>query len=222
MSSPRITKDLREKIVTEALRHTYYDRSLELLLEENTLAGEVYEAILSPSNVKAMRALQSKCVAHLGVYTKMFNTTNYLYVQSNGCYHNLRFFDTKVIKGKEIKDYVFSLAVNGTTYNGSRIKYEVFQLVPSSLPDGNRWRAPKGLSDVTFEFMQKQEDFKKEVERTRIMLNSLIESVSSFKKLRSVWPEGEIFYNIYDVDTETKPNVPAPIIAELNKILKLP
>lgn len=46
----------------------------------------------------------------------------------------------------------------------------------------------------------------------------MLESVQSFKKLRAVWPQGEKFYDMYDVDSE-KTGVPSTVVSELNKIL---
>lgn len=57
------------------------------------------------------------------------------------------------------------------------------------------------------------------VQKAEIALMAMLESVQSFKKLRAVWPQGEKFYDMYDVDSETKAGVPAVVVTELNNLL---
>ena len=62
--------------------------------------------------------------------------------------------------------------------------------------------------------------FDTEHEKASVNLSAMLESVQTFKKLRAIWPEGEKFYDMYDVDSE-KPGVPAIFVSDLNKMLGL-
>lgn len=69
-------------------------------------------------------------------------------------------------------------------------------------------------------FFDDSKEHSEKVNRASVNLMAMLESVQSFKKLRAVWPEGEKFYDMYDVDSE-KPGVPAVIVQDINKMLGL-
>lgn len=83
---------------------------------------------------------------------------------------------------------------------------------------GNRFTPSTKLSDAVYELTNDREDLKKRVREAEVQLMAVLESVQSFKKLRAVWPQGEKFYDMYDVDYE-KAGVPSIVVSELNKVL---
>lgn len=64
---------------------------------------------------------------------------------------------------------------------------------------------------------QKLED---EVVGARMKLQALLKSVTTFKRLREVWPEGEFFYKPFEQERRSPP-LPVPI-SQLNEIFKVP
>lgn len=80
--------------------------------------------------------------------------------------------------------------------------------------------APKPPLTTKIEaFLEDEADFRSRSSKAEIALMAMLESVQSFKKLRAVWPQGVKFYDMYDVDSETKAGVPAVVVTELNKLL---
>ncbi len=77
------------------------------------------------------------------------------------------------------------------------------------------------LSDDIYDLLQEKDTLKEKMNQADIQLSAMLETVVSFKKLRAVWPQGEKFFDMYDVDSESKPGVPAVVITELNKVLGL-
>lgn len=69
-------------------------------------------------------------------------------------------------------------------------------------------------------FLDKESDLNETISKAEVNLMAMLDSVQTFKKLRSIWPEGEKFYDMYDVDSE-KPGVPAVFVADINKMLGL-
>jgi len=84
----------------------------------------------------------------------------------------------------------------------------------------NRLTPSDPISDHCYEYITKGEDLRKRMREAEIQLRAMLESVQSFKKLRAVWPQGEKFYDMYDVDSE-KTGVPSVVVTQLNKILNL-
>lgn len=76
------------------------------------------------------------------------------------------------------------------------------------------------LRDDIQKLVDDTSDFEKTEREASLQLMSMLESVVSFKKLRAVWPQGEKFYDMYDVDSE-KPGVPSIIVEQLNKVLNI-
>jgi len=84
----------------------------------------------------------------------------------------------------------------------------------------NRLTPSVPLSDQCYTYVMDNEDLKKRMREAEVQLRAMLESVQSFKKLRAVWPQGEKFYDMYDVDSE-KTGVPSVVVTQLNKILNL-
>lgn len=78
----------------------------------------------------------------------------------------------------------------------------------------------QALSDDIYDFMERHKTYKDKRSKAEQQLEAMLETVVSFNKLRAVWPQGEKFYDMYDVDSE-KPGVPALLVTELNAILGL-
>jgi len=106
----------------------------------------------------------------------------------------------------------------GVTVDGSRIR---LPMGDKHTGYGFRFTPSQKLSDEIYEYVTLMEDLKSRIEKATVQLRATLESVQSFKKLRAVWPQGEKFYDMYDVDSETKADVPSVVIPELNKILNL-
>ncbi len=84
----------------------------------------------------------------------------------------------------------------------------------------NRLTPSVPVSDQCYDYIMQNEDLKKRMREAEVQLRAMLESVQSFKKLRAVWPQGEKFYDMYDVDSE-KSGVPSVVVTQLNKILNL-
>lgn len=89
---------------------------------------------------------------------------------------------------------------------------------------GANWSSSRFVPDAKLtadieKYLDDAGDHNKLATQARVQLTAVLESVQSFKKLRAVWPQGVKFYDMYDVDTETKSSVPAVVVTELNKAL---
>jgi hypothetical protein len=76
------------------------------------------------------------------------------------------------------------------------------------------------LSDKAQAFAQSKQDLGRDYDRAKIALMKMLESVSTVKRLKQIWPEGEKFYAQY-LDTPERPGVPAIQVTEINKMLGL-
>lgn len=79
----------------------------------------------------------------------------------------------------------------------------------------------QSIVDDVEQWIEDTADLQRRETQANIQLSAMLESVVSFKKLRVVWPQGEQFYDMYDVDSETKAGVPAVVVTEINKLLGL-
>lgn len=71
-------------------------------------------------------------------------------------------------------------------------------------------------------WLQEKEDFRKKENELRSKINAVLCSVSTFRQLKKIWPEGEKFYKDFAINVApSKSGLPAPILTELNEMLGL-
>lgn len=104
---------------------------------------------------------------------------------------------------------------------GMELRFDVKPAVPVPSERGYCQRlgtlTPE-MADVAQAFANKKEDAVARYNRAKRELMALLDSVSTFKKLKEVWPEGADYYTTFDVE-RTITNVPAVVVSEINKML---
>ena len=80
------------------------------------------------------------------------------------------------------------------------------------------------LCDKLLKNHSNMEDLKKEKRDAEYKLKSLLNSVSTTKQLKEIWPDGEPFYAhlVKNPKMALKTNLPAILISDINKIFELP
>lgn len=79
---------------------------------------------------------------------------------------------------------------------------------------------PGDLCDRIQAHARNKEEVKRQRKSAQQKVRLMLDGVSSIKKLREVWPEGERFYSIYDA--APAPSAPAIRVEEINNVLGLP
>lgn len=199
MASPRITKTMREGIVKNVITYTFKKEVAALSKREATLASIAYNATYTKAQVDAMKSLGNAFVEQ----------SNAIVVNACGQRHSLFF-------GGALSAIPY--------YNQGEVGSVLRELGKGA--DEYRFVARRGdytikpsLGAEIVELAQDQTDLHERAKQAAVSLMAVLESVQSFKKLRAVWPQGEKFYDMYDVDSETKSGVPAVVITDLNKML---
>lgn len=199
MASPRITKVMREQIVKDAVAFRFKKEKADLQKQEAKLADLAYKERYSPAQIKAMKFLGK----------------DFLEQRSN---INLN------IRGMKIDlcfDGYLGHALHGSAYDVSSPFKDREQRLSRTSEHYHPFVPSDSLGDEIEKHVNAIEDLEKTIVAASTQLMAVLESVQSFKKLRAIWPEGEKFYDLYDVDSEKTPNLPAPVIAELNKAFGL-
>lgn len=194
MASPTITKEMREKIVENMTKHIFGKEEAALVKRTAKLALAAYNEEHSPKVRKMMKDLGENYVAS-NTAINLNIRGMHIWLSFNGC---------SSLYGSVIGDGQEDVCRYGT-----KSRYGRTPFAPSA-----------SLSDEISELMDDLKDFSDRVRKAGAQTLAVLESVRTFKKLRAVWPQGEKFYDMYDVDSE-KPGVPAIVITDLNKMLGL-
>lgn len=182
---------MREGIVANAIEHTFKKDREALKKLEISLAKAVYNELYDAPTQKMMNTLGEK----------FLERDCDIHVNVNGQRHRLYFDGERNVGCVGWKEREQRLMMRHQAHS---------PFVPS-----------KKLGEDILEFADKTKDQGEREKQATIQLSAMLESVMSFKKLRAVWPQGEKFYDMYDVDSETKSGVPAVVVTELNKLLGL-
>lgn len=194
MASPRITRTMREGIVENTINHQFAKETAAIIKRHATLADRAYKMLYPKAKVAAMEGLGEDFVRKSA--------------------------DIRVIVGGRYETLYFAGGSNycNTPHLSSlRVDKQEHRFVSrdnSIIIEGKDRSDYDALHNDTKDLMER-------MSRAAISLIAVLESVQSFKKLRAVWAEGEKFYDMYDVDSESKASVPAVVITDLNKMLGL-
>lgn len=124
----------------------------------------------------------------------------------------------------EFKIYLNLNGLRRQLYFGGKERVNSMKEHVSKMMEHNQYNKPLVPSDALRmeieAFLDRESDLNETIGKAEVNLMAMLESVQSFKKLRAIWPEGEKFYDMYDVDSE-KPGVPAVFVADINKMLGL-
>jgi hypothetical protein len=125
---------------------------------------------------------------------------------------------------KECKIHLNLNGLRRQLYFGGKDKTHNTKDLTYKLMENQQYHKPlvpsDGLRQQVEDLLDKISDLDQTIARAEANLLAMLESVQSFKKLRAIWPEGEKFYDMYDVDSE-KAGVPAVFVADINKMLGL-
>ena len=75
------------------------------------------------------------------------------------------------------------------------------------------------LGEEVIAFANEKEDAVKKIKEVRAKLQGQLGNISTFKKLRELWPEGQKFYNDLDEDATIKSGLPAIRFDDVNTML---
>ncbi len=180
MSSPRISKDMREKIVKNAIDERFAKARKELKDIEERLFEDCYNEAYPKPLQKKLQELGEEFICKNDSFVMPFTNV-------------------------KISHSVDHLTARNTSFHLFR----------------RGWVPSDALRDRSLEFDAKKGELRSEIMKAEATLMGVLESVTTFKKLRAVWPNGAKFYDMYDVDHTVKPKVPALVISDLNKIFKV-
>lgn len=218
MASPRITKEMRENITANAIRHRFTDDVYKLSVSECSLAERAYHIVFSNKDIEAMEQLgrgiirPRKTIA-LRVSgeqrTMCFN--GQLVVDSNKK-AKLRFSGIDFDTSHDDVEFLMPERISSYSSDDHEAYWERFTINRDN-------KAKSKFCDDVLGYDAERDNLMSSISETETKLSSLLESVQTFKKLRAIWPEGAQFYDQYDVDHTLTPKVPAVIITDINKSL---
>ncbi len=77
------------------------------------------------------------------------------------------------------------------------------------------------LGEKAQSFANRKKDMQGKVRKAHVLLLSMLSSITTFKKLEQVWPDGKKFYSAYLDKKDNSYSVPVVQIDEINKMLGL-
>ncbi len=196
MASPTITKDMREKIVANMSKHIFGKEEAALVVRTAKIAERAYKEKYSDATRRKMEDLGKDFVGR----------SDDIVMNVNGLSIELSFNGYSRLYGRCIG-------------SGKETVYRFVSKDHGSYRDIKHVASAALAADV-MALMDDIKNFSDRVCQAEIQTLAVLESVRTFKKLRAVWPQGEKFYDMYDVDSE-KPGVPSIVITDLNKMLGL-
>lgn len=222
MSTQRLNKDAKRKILSLVLEKTLWPRKVELLVQEGKLArearalsfngqiSEVEKAIESAR--KAIENINALTNAHLSLSTNRVEAQE-ISVNVNGMSFTLRFYGAKdSLEYHRITDYntiEFSADVKYLATAGARFHGAGLLVIQD-----------EKLKKAIFDHAEQKEALDKEIVEVCMTINAILNKCSTVKKLIEMWPESEQY--IPDQLSTKALDMNLPIsIEDLNQKLRL-
>ena len=220
MISVRLTKEMRDKIVYDILAHAFLERSKAQLANEQVFAQKVYDYVMKTDMIKLDGGKGEK--VSLGKAISMLPTS--WRTKKNEI--RVSFDHMLVVLKKE----------GGLQYNYGNL-YRDLLIKSKTLDNDEMWEFQPGnkayqvmmafdeKDNLTVEYnalKEKREALMEEIKLSRISARTIVNGVSTTKRLAETWPEIEQFL-IPHVGKATPTNLPATVtMADLNTQLGLP
>lgn len=199
MASTKLTKYMREKILTEVLAHKFKDQYLALCSEYCDLTNAVYEDLYSEADIKKMYSLPKGWL----------KTTASISVKFAGKYTQLTYG---------------ALLPHNDFYEVFKVSRESIEEKPCPYKDAGECRKVYEATDLLaqrYEGLEtKLSEMKIEYNKVKALTQSTLDNVTTVQALINRWPEIEPFAkkHIYVADR----TVPALPVEKLNQMLNLP
>jgi len=172
----KLTKEIRESIVRNAVHASFEKRTQEIVLREHEIGMELYHLTYDKQTLDAVAAMPKHWFRH------------------DSC---LEF-----------------------NCGGYRLRFVVKKPVPvpysASCTTLNSFTAEQG--DKPYQFAKEKEKLREQADEARSHLMAVLQSVTTAKRLKEIWPEGEPFYARYLTD-EPKGGLPAHRFETINQML---
>jgi hypothetical protein len=191
----RLTKDIRDEIVMDLLRHSFKDRIEALYAERSALAQKIYEDAFSADARKKMQALPDGWLPEV-------NSIN-------------------VRLGSDYTSFEFSGGLYGDINRIMKCKQPESRRIPFKFRGGcvASYEATHSLALEHERIGNLRKSLWEEIESAKRAATTAVNAVSTVKRLIEVWPEVDPFASKHSTE---KPQLPAVPTAQLNKILGLP
>jgi len=198
----RLTKDIRDSILTEVLRHRFQDRIEVLIADRAYFAEKVYNDIYRKADREKMEALPNGWLPN--------NTSIGVQFGDGGHRYTTVLFDGAVYG-----------EVGRVRAKTDKPRERVKRRVPYKHSHGcvKVYEPAHKLSVEHQKLEGRFDELKQDYETAKRQASAALASVSTINRLVEVWPEIEPFARKYD---ETPPKLPAVPTSELNKLLDLP
>lgn len=191
----RLTKDIRDEIVLDLLRHSFKERVEALYAERAALAQAIYEDVFSAETRKKMQSLPEGWLPEVkGINARL---------------------------GSDYSSFDFSGGLYGEINRIAKNGKDETRRVPSKHKGGcvASYDATHKLALENERLANLRKSLCEEIETAKRAADTAVNAVSTVKRLIEVWPEVNPFASKHSAE---KPQLPAVPTDQLNKILGLP